>query len=87
MIVDDSKIENRNGSGGEILAYIREDIPSKLIPTDFSNREGFFVELNLRKKKWVLYCSDNPNSNFIEHISIGLTKLLTHSLQDTTILF
>ena len=35
MIVDDSKIENRNGSGGEILAYIREDIPSKLIPTDF----------------------------------------------------
>ena len=51
---------DRNGSGGGILVYIREDIPSKLIPTDFSNREGFFLELNFRKKKWVLCCSYNP---------------------------
>ena len=49
-----------NWSGGGILVYIREDIPSKLIPTDFSNREGFFLELNFRKKKWVLCCSYNP---------------------------
>ena len=34
---------DRNGSDGGILVYIREDIPSKLIPTDFSNREGFFL--------------------------------------------
>ena len=33
---------DQNGSGGGILVYIREDIPSKLIPTGFSNREGFF---------------------------------------------
>ena len=37
---------DRNGSGGGILVYIREDIPSKLIPTDFSNRERYFLELN-----------------------------------------
>ena len=43
---------DRNGSGGGILVFIREDIPSKLIPTDFSKREGFFLELNLQKKKW-----------------------------------
>ena len=37
---------DRNGSSGEVLVCIREDIPSKLIPTNFSNREGFFLELN-----------------------------------------
>ena len=47
---------DRNGSDGGILIYIREDIPSILIPTDFSNREEFFLELNLRKKM-VLCCS------------------------------
>ena len=40
---------DRNGSGGEILLYIREDIPSKLILTKMT-LEGFFIEINLRKK-------------------------------------
>ena len=57
---------DRNGSAGGILVYTCEDIPSKLIPTDFSNREGFFLELNLRKKKWILCCFYNPHSNFTE---------------------
>ena len=75
---------DRNGSGGGILVYIRDDIPSKLIPTDFSNREGFFLELNLRKKKWVLCCSYNPHSNFIETHMESIGKVLdSHS--DTTI--
>ena len=41
---------DRNSSGGGILLYIREDIPSKLILTKMTI-EGFFVEINLRKKK------------------------------------
>ena len=57
---------DRNVSGGGILVYIREDIPYKSIATDFSYREGFFLELNLRKKKWVLRCFYNPHNNFIE---------------------
>ena len=40
---------DRNGNGGGILLYIREDIPSKLILTKMTI-EGFFVEINLRKK-------------------------------------
>ena len=67
---------DRNGSVGEILVYIREDIPSKLIPTDFSNREWFFLELNLRKKKWVLCCSYNPHSNFIETHMDSIGKVI-----------
>ena len=67
---------DRNGSGGGILVYIRDDIPSKLIPTYFSNREGFFLELNLRKKKWVLCCSYNPHNNFIETHMESIGKVL-----------
>ena len=45
---------DRNGFGGGLLAYVREDIPSKFIKTELSNREGFFTEINLRNKKWVI---------------------------------
>ena len=41
---------DRNSSGGEYLVYVEECIPSKLIAIDFSSREGFSVEINLRKK-------------------------------------
>ena len=40
---------DRNGNGGGILLYIREDIPSKLILTKMAI-EGFFVEINLGEK-------------------------------------
>ena len=44
---------NRNGGG--IMLYIREDIPSRLIEKKLrNNSEYFFVEINLRKKKWLL---------------------------------
>ena len=42
-----------NENSGCILLYIREDITSKLLTTDLS-MEGFFVEIRLRKKKWLL---------------------------------
>ena len=47
---------DRNISGGGILLYIREDIPSKLILTKMTV-EGFFVEINLRKKGG--FCADH----------------------------
>ena len=42
---------NRNSVGGGIFVYVREDISSKLISVNFQNREGFFLEINLRKRK------------------------------------
>ena len=41
---------DRNGKGGGIRLYIRDDIPSKLIESKMTV-EGLFVEINLRKKK------------------------------------
>ena len=62
---------DRHEYGGGILVYMREDIPSKLIPMQSSSIEGFFIELNLRCKKWLLSCSYNPHRSLIsEGLSI-----------------
>ena len=41
---------DKNVNGGGILVFIREDIPTKSIETQMKT-EGFFIELNLRRKK------------------------------------
>ena len=65
---------------GGILAYVREDIPFKLIEMN-SSIESISVELNLRKRKWLVNCSCNANNgNICDHLrSLGksLNILLT----------
>ena len=65
---------DRNGNGGGILLYVREDIPAKVIHCDFPTFERFFVEINLHKKKWLINCSYNPHKNNIgSHLNV-ITK-------------
>lgn len=47
-----------NKNGGGILLFICEDIPSNLAGSQM-RIEGFFVELNLSRKKLLLCCSYN----------------------------
>ena len=64
----------RNGNGGSILLYNREDIPSKLLSMK-KNIDGFFVEKNLRdKKKWLLNCSYSPTKTQISNHLAELSK-------------
>ena len=60
----------RNARGGGILLYIREELPCKIIKTDFdADFEEIFVEIDLRKKKWLLCFSYNPHkSNIANHL-------------------
>ena len=52
-----------------MLLYIPEDISSKLILTKMKI-DGFFVEINLRKKRWLLCCSYNAKKPLIsEHLN------------------
>ena len=48
---------DRNGNGGGVMIFVKEDIPSKLlIKHNFqSHVEGLFVDLNFRKSKWLLF--------------------------------
>ena len=52
------------GEGGVILVYVRENIPSNLIEIN-SLVESISIQLNLRKKKWLVNCSYNANSSNI----------------------
>ena len=67
---------NRNGGG--VLIYVREDIPSKPLTDHKLPRDigGIFVELNLRKNKWLLFGSYHPPSQsdeyFFNHVKNGL---------------
>ena len=53
---------DRNAHGGGILIYVREDIPSKQLNKHMfaEDIEGIFVEINLRKCKWLLFGTYHP---------------------------
>ena len=51
-------------NGGGLLFYVREGVPLVLLKID-SEIEAFYVEFTIRKKKWLLCCSYNPNKTFI----------------------
>ena len=60
---------DRNTNGGGIALYVREDIPSR--PISFKNDdkdiEHFFVEINLRKNKWLISCSSEGDLGMLQH--------------------
>ena len=72
---------DRNTSWGGTALYVREDITTRQISfkNDDEDIEHFFVEINLRKKKWLISCWYNPHLQFIvkhlTHIGKGLNSL------------
>ena len=56
--------KDRNIHGGGIMVFVREDIPSRELTTvKFrENIEGLFIEINLRKSKWLLFATYKPPS-------------------------
>ena len=56
---------HRNSFGGGIMLYVRDDIPSNLSKVESLPVEGFYVELKLRSKNWLINYSYNPNRNAI----------------------
>ena len=69
---------DRNRSGGGVIVYFRDDIPSKQLtkhkrPDDI---EGVFIEVNLRKIKWLIFGTYRPPSQpveyFFKHVGYAL---------------
>ena len=48
------------------MLYVRADIPSKHMSIESLPMEGFYVGIKFQKKKWLLYCSYNPNKNAVK---------------------
>ena len=73
---------DQNEFGGWIMIFVIEDIPSEVISKETLSIEGVFIELNFRKKKWLLSCFYNPNSNTItDHLEILRRNLNLSSAQ------
>ena len=72
---------DRSTKGGGIALYVREDIPSRQISLKNNDKdiEHFFIEINLRKKKWLIPCPYNAHLQFIDkhltHIGKALNSL------------
>ena len=59
--------QDRNLNGGGVMIYLREDIPCKVLHKHNApdNFEGNFLELNLRKSKWLLFGGYDPHKDSI----------------------
>ena len=65
---------DRTVHGGGLMFFIREDIPSKLLPNvnPSGNIENIFVEINLKSKELLISGSYNPNVGFIQNHTVNL---------------
>ena len=74
---------NKGNKGGGLLAYVRSDIPSKLLKVfpGPSEIECLFFEINLFKKKWILGNFYNPSKHLIDAQLNSLGMCLDHYYQ------
>ena len=72
------RIDHQTNAGG-IIIYVREDIPCRVLNTP-TNFQGIFLEINLRKVKWLLFGGYNPNKNGISSYLNELTPILDNYL-------
>ena len=69
---------DRNNKVGGIMLFVRDEIitfplDQYSFPVGF---EAFCIELNLRKKKWLIFCIYNPHNRFIKHHLKELGKVI-----------
>ena len=64
-------------TGGGTVAYVRDDIPVKLLNITYvcSDTERLAIEVNLRKAKWLLISSCNRHKNNISNHVMILSKI------------
>ena len=65
---------DKNCHGGGLLLYVRESIPCKTLKWEqLGDAEGIFIEIIVKKTKWLLMGGYNPNKDsiscFFGHVS------------------
>ena len=66
----------------DLIEMIKVKVLCKqLKPVHMENIEGIFIEINLRKQKWLLLCGYNPHKmnapSFFESVSKSIDKLIS----------
>ena len=72
---------DRSAHVGGIVVYFRNNITEKLLKFENlpSEIEAIFIEMNIKSKKWLFYCTYNPNKSLIENHRRQLQKQLEAS--------
>ena len=75
---------DRNANGGGLLVYVRRDIPAhRLNSFNFSNGiECISFEINLRKKRWVLFSVYRPPNQSQDYLFENLGRAIDHYSED-----
>ena len=61
-------------NGGSIMLFVLKDIPAKLIASEIPPVEDLYGEVRLRKQKWLIISSYNPNKSMISQHMEALGK-------------
>ena len=70
------------------MLFVREDIPARPISIEKAPIEIFFIELNLRRKNWIVNCSYNPHKNNISsHLEVISGTMDIHSFNYDNFIF
>ena len=80
---------DRTMDGGGLLLYTRQDIPTRMLPSQhFGTIECIILEVIISKKKWLILGIYNPNKSMISNHLMILSKILEHyqPLYDNVIL-
>ena len=56
------------------MFFVREDIPAKRIVSQIPSVEGPYVEVKLRKQRWLISYSYNPNKSIVSQHMNALGK-------------
>ena len=69
---------DRDKYGGGVIIYVRNDVPCKLLHNHTSTKfiEGIFLEINIRKFKWLLFGGYNPSKSNILNFFTELEPIL-----------
>ena len=73
---------DRNADVGRVLIYVRQDIPCREINchSPEKNFEGIFLEINLRKTKWLIFGGYNNMKSNINAFFRNLGQVLEHNM-------
>ena len=71
---------DKNGRSGGVIVYVREDVPSRELTSHIvtDNFEGIFLEINLKKTKWLLFGGYNYHKSNIGNFLGKLGPSLDH---------
>ena len=66
---------DRNSNTRDML-FVRGDVPAKLIISETPSVQGLYIEVRLRKQRWFISCSYNPNKSIISQHVDALGKCM-----------